>query len=481
MSTNVTRRKLVMDLFQILDIITVGSAFVFTMALLIRPFSFSTLFSLIDMRISFKNAIFLTIYCVVCNIIFRLNGMYGSYRLSGFFKEAGTILKAAIICTVILFVGYAPYDIRIINIRFINTFFLSLISFFILNRLLLRSLLVILRTHGRNLRNVLIVGKNNRSEKCARKFMTGKKLGYKFNGFVDVHPATDKKRNDNDLVVCDFDGLQEYVRKNVVDEIFLFLPIKSFYNELNDIITMCEEQGITVRMCTDLFRLKLARAQIEQVDSEMMITLFTGNMHSPSIIIKEFTDLILAIVFIILSSPVMLVAALLIKILSPGPVFFLQERMGVHKRKFKIIKFRTMYIDAENRLEKLAHLNEMGSNGAFKITNDPRVTPIGKILRKLSIDELPQFFNVLKGDMSLIGPRPLTVRDFNGFSIDTQRRRFSVKPGLTCLWQISGRNKISFDEWMKLDMEYIDNWSLFLDLKILIKTVGAVVTAKGAN
>lgn len=481
MSTNVTKRKLLMDLFQILDIITVGSAFVITTALLIRPFRLSILFSLIDMRTSLRNSILLTIYCITCNIIFRLIGMYGSHRLSGIFKETGTILKAATICTVALFVGYVLYDIRIINIWFVNIFWVTLVSVFILNRLLLRSLLVILRTHGRNLRNVLIVGKNTRSEKYARKMMAGKKLGYKFHGYVDVHSVADKKRDDSDLFVCDFDGLQEYVRKNVVDEIFLFLPIKSFYNELNDIIEVCEEQGITTRMCTDLFMLKTARARIEQVDSDMMITLSTGNMHRPSILIKEFFDFFLAIVFIILTSPIMLVAALLIKILSPGPVFFRQERMGVHKRKFKIIKFRTMYIDAESRLEKLAHLNEMGSNGAFKMKNDPRVTPIGKILRKLSIDELPQFFNVLMGDMSLIGPRPLTVRDFNGFSIDTQRRRFSVKPGLTCLWQVSGRSGISFDEWMKLDMEYIDNWSLFLDLKILIQTVGAVVTAKGAN
>jgi lipopolysaccharide/colanic/teichoic acid biosynthesis glycosyltransferase len=155
--------------------------------------------------------------------------------------------------------------------------------------------------------------------------------------------------------------------------------------------------------------------------------------------------------------------------------------MGLHKRKFKIIKFRTMYRDAEQRIEEFAHLNETGAKGAFKIKNDPRITPVGKVLRALSIDELPQFFNILKGDMSIIGPRPLTVRDFNGFEIDQQRRRFSVKPGLSCLWQISGRSNISFDEWMALDMEYIDNWSLALDVKIFFKTIFTVLKAEGAH
>jgi exopolysaccharide biosynthesis polyprenyl glycosylphosphotransferase len=337
-----------------------------------------------------------------------------------------------------------------------------------------------LRIRGRNLRNVLIVGKNNRSEKYARKIIAGKKLGYRFSGYVDI-VDNNRDNNDRSQVVCDLMGFRDYVRRNVVDEIFLFLPIKSFYDELNEIVATCEEQGIIVRMCTDLFRLKLAKAKVEQVDSDMLITLFTGNMNRSSVIVKEFIDFFLAAVFIVLVSPVMIVSALLIKIFSPGPVFFTQERIGLHKRKFKIYKFRTMHVDAEKHLEKLAKYNEMGAAGAFKMKDDPRVTAIGKFFRKYSIDELPQFFNVLKGDMSLIGPRPLTVRDFNGFSIDNHRRRFSVKPGLTCLWQISGRSGISFNDWMKLDMEYIDNWSLKLDLKILVKTMVTVVTARGAQ
>ncbi len=183
---------------------------------------------------------------------------------------------------------------------------------------------------------------------------------------------------------------------------------------------------------------------------------------------------------IIILLPVFVAAALLIKLTSPGPVFFVQERVGYNKRRFKLYKFRTMVPGAEKKQKELEQLNEM-SGPVFKIGKDPRITPIGKFLRKTSVDELPQIFNVLKGDMSIVGPRPLPVRDYEGFDQDWHRRRFSVYPGITCLWQINGRNQISFEEWMKLDMEYIDNWSLGLDLIILAKTIPAVLKGSGAT
>jgi lipopolysaccharide/colanic/teichoic acid biosynthesis glycosyltransferase len=176
---------------------------------------------------------------------------------------------------------------------------------------------------------------------------------------------------------------------------------------------------------------------------------------------------------------IFLVVTLLIKLTSPGPVLFVQERVGLGKRRFRLYKFRTMIQGAEKKLAEVEHLNEM-SGPVFKIKNDPRITKIGKFLRKTSIDELPQLINVLKGDMSLVGPRPLPVRDYNGFDQDWQRRRFSVRPGITCLWQVTGRSNVSFDKWMKLDMEYIDNWSLILDFKILILTIPAVLRGSGA-
>ena len=176
----------------------------------------------------------------------------------------------------------------------------------------------------------------------------------------------------------------------------------------------------------------------------------------------------------------MLVAtAIAIKMISKGPVFFLQERIGLNKRRFKIYKFRTMIPNAEKEMHMLESRNE-AQGPVFKIKDDPRITPLGRFLRRSSIDELPQLMNVLRGDMSLVGPRPLPARDYDGFSEDWQRRRFSVKPGITCLWQVNGRSGISFDQWMLLDLQYMDEWSLWLDLKILAKTVPAVLKGAGA-
>jgi len=176
----------------------------------------------------------------------------------------------------------------------------------------------------------------------------------------------------------------------------------------------------------------------------------------------------------------MAVIALLIKVMSPhGPILFRQQRLGLNKRLFTIYKFRTMVPDAEQRIHTLEHLNE-ATGPVFKIKNDPRITPIGRILRKTSLDELPQLFNVLKGDMSLVGPRPLPGRDYRGFNEDWQRRRFSVRPGITCLWQVNGRNSVPFEHWMQLDLQYIDKWSLWLDFQILARTIPAVLKGSGA-
>lgn len=197
------------------------------------------------------------------------------------------------------------------------------------------------------------------------------------------------------------------------------------------------------------------------------------------IILKRGLDLFVSVILLLLLLPLMGVVALLIKLSSPGPVLFIQSRVGYGERKFRMYKFRTMIEGAEEKIMYLQHLNE-ASGPVFKITEDPRVTAIGRFLRKSSIDELPQLLNVLKGDMSLVGPRPLSSRDYETFRPNWAHSRFSVRPGISCLWQINGRSLIPFEKWMELDQQYVRQWSLWLDLKVLTRTIPAVLKGTGA-
>ena len=335
--------------------------------------------------------------------------------------------------------------------------------------------------HGRNLRNLLIVGTNPRAVRFARKIEAKPELGYRIIGFVDDDwDGIQEFHRTGYRQVSSLDQFPDFLRRYVVDEVLLCLPMSSFYPRASAIVGQCEKQGIIVRFLSDLFNLKKAKSKADQFEGEYLLTLYTGTIDGWPAIMKRTIDLILSLALILLFSPLFLIVSLLIKATSPGPVFFLQERLGLHKRRFRIYKFRTMDPDAEAKQAALEHLNEV-DGAAFKITNDPRITPIGRFLRKTSLDELPQLFNVLKGEMSMVGPRPLPIRDYEGFDQDWHRRRFSVRPGITCLWQVNGRSNVSFDRWMELDMEYIDQWSLLLDLKILLKTVPVVIRGSGAS
>jgi exopolysaccharide biosynthesis polyprenyl glycosylphosphotransferase len=279
-------------------------------------------------------------------------------------------------------------------------------------------------------------------------------------------------------MVCDYSGLAEFLRRNVVDEMVIYLPFESFRRYWTETARLCAHNGIRLRLNSDVFGLN-ARWLAEEHGNGHYITSYTGAGEGWPLAVKRSLDIFVSSTLLVLLAPVLIATAIAIKITSTGPVLFLQERIGLNKRRFKIYKFRTMIPDAEGVMHLLESRNE-AQGPVFKIKDDPRITPIGKFLRRSSIDELPQLLNVLRGDMSLVGPRPLPVRDYDGFSEDWQRRRFSVKPGITCLWQVNGRSGISFDQWMLLDLQYMDEWSLWLDLKILAKTVPAVLKGAGA-
>jgi len=252
---------------------------------------------------------------------------------------------------------------------------------------------------------------------------------------------------------------------------------------VESVIHLCETEGVEAWLIADFFATQIAHASFDEMFGSPLLVFRTTTESTWQMFAKLLLDFFGALFLIVLLFviPVFPLIALIIKLTSPGPVFFRQQRSGLNGAPFTIFKFRTMATNAEQFQHELAAMNEM-SGPVFKVTNDPRVTPVGKWLRKFSLDELPQLFNILRGEMSLVGPRPLPVDEVKRFNDLAHRRRLSVKPGLTCLWQVSGRNKISdFKEWVRLDLEYIDNWSIWLDLAILIRTIPVVFTAAGAK
>jgi exopolysaccharide biosynthesis polyprenyl glycosylphosphotransferase len=326
------------------------------------------------------------------------------------------------------------------------------------------------------------VGTNIHAVRFAKKIEAKPELGYRLTGFVDEEwSGISDFKNSGYKLISDFEGFIQFLRENVIDEVIISLPMKSSYDKASRILAACEEQGVIVRNLSDIFHMKQARSKTEYFEGESLVSHYPGAMSGWGwqVAVKRVMDFLLSIFVLIILSPLLILTALLIKITSPGPVFFIHDRVGFNKRRFRLCKFRTMFEGAEQKRAQLQGINEVGGP-VFKIKNDPRVTKIGKILRKASIDELPQLINVLKGDMSLVGPRPLPLRDYNGFDQDWHRRRFSVRPGITCLWQVSGRSDIPFEKWMELDLDYIDSWSLWLDAKIIWKTIEVVIKSAGA-
>ena len=255
----------------------------------------------------------------------------------------------------------------------------------------------------------------------------------------------------------------------------------AYFEQIETAIRTCEIEGVEAWLVADFFKTQISRTTLDDFHGRPVVVFSATPEVSWQSVLKFLIDFFGALVLLLLSSPFLLMAALLVKLTSKGPVLFKQQRAGLNGRPFTIYKFRTMVTNAEQLKHELERLNEM-SGPVFKVTKDPRVTRIGRFLRKFSIDEFPQLFNVLRGEMSLVGPRPLPVDEVKRFDDVAHRRRLSVKPGLTCLWQVSGRNDVSdFRDWVRLDLEYIDNWSLWLDLKILLRTVPIVLTGSGAK
>jgi len=475
------RRQILLNALKLFDVAMMMAAFAAAAVAVSESSGVFTLQEFFSMRVKIGNFVIFSALTVVWHIIFSVFGIYDSHRLSGRSEQLLDILKATTTGTLAILAGATLFHIRMITVLFVAIFWFVSTAVTMSSRMTLRTALKQIRLHGRNLRYMLIVGTNQRALEFARKIEQTQEFGYRVIGFVDEEwQGMEQFRASGYRLACSYADLPRFLRENVVDEVALAVPVRSLHSHASEIAAICEEQGIMLRLVSNIFDLKMARSRAEEFEGSSHIAHYTGGMtDSWALIAKRMIDFTVSLFLIVLLAPVFLLAALAIKLTSPGPVLFMQNRMGLNKRRFKICKFRTMVIDAEKRMKEIEHLNEV-SGPVFKIKNDPRITPLGRFLRKSSIDELPQLFNVLKGDMSLVGPRPLPVRDYEGFNEDWQRRRFSVRPGITCLWQVGGRSSVTFEKWMELDLQYIDRWSLWLDFQILLRTIPAVLGGSGA-
>lgn len=474
------RHHLTVSLLKVFDLCIVVITFTIATIAIVKADQRFTVAEFLSMRARVSNIGIAFLALFVCHVLFHVCGLYRSRRLSRHLTEVVDVLKAMTLTTACFVVLTSLFSIRMITIPFLTLFWIMSTLFLSIGRITLRLVAARLRIHGRDLRYMLILGTNLRAVEFARRIESNPQRGYRLLGFVDNKwPGLAEFTATGFQVVSDYGGLAEFLRRNVVDEMAIYQPFGSFHQNVAQVVDLCQQNGITMHLNPDIFGLKSTRLRVEEFAGDQYIATYTGLSEFWPSMIKRALDVTVAGTALLVLSPILLLAAICIKLTSPGPIFFLQERIGLNKRRFKIFKFRTMVPNAEKQMAALEKHNE-AEGPVFKIKNDPRITGIGRFLRKSSIDELPQLLNVLTGDMSLVGPRPLPVRDYEGFNADWQRRRFSVQPGITCLWQVNGRSGISFDQWMLLDLQYMDEWSLWLDLKILARTVPAVLRGAGA-
>lgn len=331
---------------------------------------------------------------------------------------------------------------------------------------------------GENFLKVLIVGTGQRARHLSATLRKHSEWGIDIVGYLDAAPNQAGAGDLDAAVLGTVYQIGEVLRRQVIDEVIVAVP-RSMIKDAQEIADVCEEEGVRLRLMADVFDLQVSRLRLADVGGIPLLSFEPVAQDESKLIVKRIFDLTLTLAAMPVLLPLFGLIALAVRLDSPGPVFFVQQRVGLRKRVFRMYKFRSMHRDAEQRLKEIEHLNE-AQGPIFKITNDPRVTRVGRFLRKTSLDELPQLLNVLRGHMSLVGPRPMSLRDVDLFDRGIQRKRFSVRPGLTCLWQVSGRSNLPFSKWLELDLAYIDNWSLALDFRILMKTIPTVLKGSGA-
>ncbi|MCM2285290.1 MAG: sugar transferase [Desulfobacula sp.] len=429
--------------------------------------------------------IVLLLIVIAWYISFKWMGMYMSYRQQAFWQFFVAILKSCFMGMAL--VGIAMYLTRIQGVSrlLMGIFFMLDICLLTGFKFIIFKTLEKIRTDGFNTRNILIVGSEDRACQVIEAVEKYKATGYRVLGCFELEEKDLGKPVYGDhKVIGLIRDLETYLRNNIVDELIFAMPLKKIKNG-DRYMVLAESMGIKVRIIPDwelhylMYRPGIATIQFEEFLGVYNMALQSTPQNEGKLLIKNAFDVSSAAFLILILSPLFIAIGLAIKIFSKGPVVYKQERLGMNGRRFQVYKFRTMVKNADELLKELAEMNE-ADGPVFKIKNDPRIIPyVGSFLRKTSLDELPQLFNVIKGEMSLVGPRPPIPKEVDEYSV-WHRRRLSMKPGITCLWQIAPRrNDLSFEDWMKLDLKYIDTWSLFNDFKILMLTARAVLTGAG--
>jgi len=423
---------------------------------------------------SLRELFILLLLAPVWILLLQLGGVYRSHRLeglSGFVRQLilTQLLAILIFGALLLSIGLGH---RLRQLGFICL--IGTVTIF-LERALLYSVLRYFRKRGFDLRNVCVIGDWENAQQITTRFADNAEWGLRV---TSIGTGAEDGRRFTTFPGREHlaDSLPELLQTHVVDEVMIAVAPEKLSSE-RATLASCREHGIIARVLLNAPS-EPAAAQIEGFLGKMSITMDASRNRGAVAVAKRVIDLLLGGILLVLCFPVMAATAILVKLSSPGPIFFRQMRTGLHGRSFRMYKFRTMVDGAESMVHSLAHLSV--TNGpVFKHPNDCRITPVGRILRRFSLDELPQLLNVLKGEMSLVGPRPLPLHEAAAIS-GPKRRRFAMRPGITCLWQVNGRSEIEYSQWMSYDLQYVDNWSLWLDAKLLAQTIPAVLSGRGA-
>jgi len=411
-------------------------------------------------------------------VMLSVAGFYRSHRTLPLAEEIWGATKVAFGGTAVLALVVYGLRLEFVSRWLLVVFAVVNFAFLATEKVALRLLSRWVRARGYNFRTVLLVGTGQKAAQLADFLEAHPHWGFRVMGYLDDDNGGEIHRAARWPCVGKITDFEAVLLREVVDEV-VFVIEKGKLGAYEEALLVAERHGVPAHVSLDIFPHILARPVLEELDGVPLLSFTTTPSNPTHLVIKRALDLAVSLFLFFVTLPIQLLAAIAIKLTSSGPVFFRQVRCGLNGRHFTLLKFRTMDAGAEQRLFEVSHLNEM-SGPVFKMSKDPRLTMVGRILRRLSIDELPQLVNVIRGDMSLVGPRPPLPEEVAHYE-PWQRRRLSMNPGLTCLWQVSGRNEVDFDRWMALDLKYIDTWSPMLDLKILLKTVPAVLSGRGAR